>query len=195
MKKIFLIICFLFTSVNCFAGAATMGVLGSGVVGSSGGCSGTYGNDNISGYSSTAAAGPGHIRLGRVELSCSGDIATVSSYLSGYSTSGDEYILLVYTDNAGVPADKLYEGSATFDAGEPGTGAWVSDTGLSVSISGDPTYIWVGAQYESTNVNYWRVGSMTGQGFYTNNYNFGSAPATGITGTASSFTINAYVTF
>lgn len=127
-------------------------------------CSGDYGD--ISTYASNGTDGQtaGVIVLARVAVGCSGTISSITEtiYYADISTRQIEYTIYADDGTGTDPAALLGSYGQIYDAGSASIGVAITDSTVSQSITGSPTYIWVGYQKQVDSTSLYRGNTGAG---------------------------------
>ena len=128
------------------------------------GCSGDYGFTTIG--SKSDPGNDGIIVLYRISLGCSGTISSISGYMVAYDTPTHQLEFCIYADNGSGtdPAGLLGHYGQFYDSNSYPNPIWVVDSTVSQSITGDPSYIWVGWQsQEGDNCKHNRIANASSE--------------------------------
>jgi hypothetical protein len=132
-------------------------IYGGGVAGAPTGCTGNYGNTNTTdtGYQISTA---NCLYLAPVTLDCSGTPASINFNIGRIDLDSREFVVCVYSDNGGVPYERLWYGSPVYDAGRYNIGTWAGS--ISYNFPAPGTY-WIGilTEYSGTR---WAYSATTG---------------------------------
>jgi hypothetical protein len=158
MKKLFVpLMCFLLLAFVSSTGARMNMMITCSDSGSGGAaaCSGNYPNTDTEATAKTE--GSGVILLQRIALGCDGSSANIWGYHKYCTTDTREIIYVWYEDNGSGtdPGDLIGQSTAFYDDTSDNSCNTSSDDwcqkSVSGSVSGEPTYVWIGLQFEDTN--------------------------------------------
>jgi hypothetical protein len=134
-----------------------------GVVVSSSGCSGTYGNGS-DGVTKHANAVAFRYFLRKVTLTCSGTATSTGAFLTNSENDSSEVIFVIYNDSGGHPTTLHSQSAPAFDADN---GEWLASAGYTPTLPAGTCWIGILKEASATNPYYTDASYTSGSFVYT----------------------------
>ena len=128
------------------------------------GCTGNYGNTNTT-YTGYRVSTANYIYLAPITLNCGGTPESINFNLKYADTSDREIVICVYSDNGGVPYERLWYSSPIYDAATSSFA--VSSQSIDYNFSAGTYWIGILTEYSGTR---WAYSAETGGAHHVFSY-------------------------